>query len=551
MHLPRWTYPLALALITLVVYLPSWQAGMLNYDDNRLILENPVVQSGSFSEVLSTFSGYTDNLYQPLTVVSWWLDQQLSGGSPAWFHATNGLLHAINTALVWLLVFRLTQRAPVALAVGLLFGLHPGHSEAVYWLSARKDLLFSLGYLAALCAYVAPNGSGRKWWAVYGWFLIALLAKPQALTLPVALLLVDGWRGQTLDRKALLEKLPLFVIAGIFGWLALQGYAVAVNPTLDSFRFGWWERGLLSGATLTELAVNQFIPYRLSPFHPFPGALAWWHAALCMAGLALTLLAFRSRKRLPDLWFGWLLFLVQIVPFLPIASTQVVGFLRADRYGYLASVGLYFLAAQLLYPVVQRHWTRWRIPCIAGATIGALAMTGATFQQAAVWNNSQAVWERITEQYPNNAWAYERLGATHNEQHNQGAALAAYQQAVVIDSANYVAWINRGITLYRMQDYRQSIEDFNRVLALAPDHVDALLNRGTAYSKMGSCDRATQDFSRAIALNPDDPKAYFQRGICLLNGQAYSAAIADFSAVLERQGNAALAHYNRGFAYHR
>ena len=67
---------------------------------------------------------------------------------------------------------------------------------------------------------------GWKWLAVsLVMYLSALLSKPTAALLPALLLLVDYWPLQRLNLRALVEKVPFFVIGGVFGVITLISHS--------------------------------------------------------------------------------------------------------------------------------------------------------------------------------------------------------------------------------------------------------------------------------------------------------------------------------------
>jgi len=123
------------------------------------------------------------------------LDCQLYGLDPRGHHFTSLALHGLNGALLFLVLRRYTGAPGRSAVVALLFALHPLRVESVAWVAERKDLLAALFWLLALAAYhryAARPGAGR-----YGLVLLlfscGLLAKPMVVTLPLILLLLDGW----------------------------------------------------------------------------------------------------------------------------------------------------------------------------------------------------------------------------------------------------------------------------------------------------------------------------------------------------------------------
>ncbi len=162
-------------------------------------------------------------------------------------------------------------------------------------------------------------------------------------------------------------------------------------------------------------------------------------------------------------------------------------------------------------------------------------------------------------------------------------ALSDYGDAIRVDPNNSLAYLGRGVLLAtRKRAYNRAIEDFDKVLALQPDNVDALISRGNAYSQIGDNGRALADLDRAIQLAPDNPQAYVIRGLAnnrrgqkqlamqdyeaalkiaprypqaLANRAAllseegrYDQAIADLDESIKADSDNPVAYYNRGYA---
>ena len=126
----------------------------VNWDDPVYISENPLIKDISLEGIKNMFA--TDQVlgaYIPLVLLSWALDYAYGGLDPMVFHTTNLMLHLFNVGLVFYLVKSLAKRNEIAFITALLFGMHPMHVEAVAWITARKDLLYTLFFLCGLMAY--------------------------------------------------------------------------------------------------------------------------------------------------------------------------------------------------------------------------------------------------------------------------------------------------------------------------------------------------------------------------------------------------------------
>ena len=81
--------------------------------------------------------------------------------------------------------------------------------------------------------------------------------------------------------------------------------------------------------------------------------------------------------------------------------------------------------------------------------------------------------------------------------------------------------------------YDDAIADYDKAIALNPNHAYAYNNRAVAYGIKGDLDRAIADLDKAIALNPNDATAYTIRGNAYYVKGDYDRAIADYRKALE------------------
>jgi len=100
-------------------------------------------------------------------------------------------------------------------------------------------------------------------------------------------------------------------------------------------------------------------------------------------------------------------------------------------------------------------------------------------------------------------------------------------------------------------EYDQAIEQYDHVIRLDPDHINALNNRGNAHLAKGAYDEAVADFDRAITLKPDFATAYCNRGNAYQGRGEYDRAIRDYGVALQLKPDMAVALDNRAKAYDR
>ncbi|HEY7434346.1 MAG TPA: hypothetical protein VIE41_04315, partial [Methylomirabilota bacterium] len=209
----RWVIPALLPLVVAAVF-PLAVLGKFQWDDYPLLVENTEYRGLAWSNLRWMFSTNLMGHYMPVTWITYGLDYVLWGLDPFGYHLTNLALHAANTTLVYVVALRLFRAVWAAapgqgadsLRIGaaltaLLFGVHPLRVESVVWITERLDLVCGLFYLLAVLMYlrsVERESTGvwpsrRYYWAAVGMFVLALLSKSMAVTLPVVLLILDAY----------------------------------------------------------------------------------------------------------------------------------------------------------------------------------------------------------------------------------------------------------------------------------------------------------------------------------------------------------------------
>jgi hypothetical protein len=212
---------IGVCVVVLLVHAPSLSARATFLDDHNFALENPLVQNPSWNSAKRFFLEVFEpssipGFYLPLTMTSLMIDRDMAGryDSMRAYHRTSLALHVANTALVGVFLYLLFGRPVIAAGLALLFGLHPLSVESVCWISERKTVLAAFFALWSLIFYVRFTREKKQWHFVACCvvYALALLSKPIAVPLPAMMLLMDHWPLNRLNRKAIVEKWPLFVL---------------------------------------------------------------------------------------------------------------------------------------------------------------------------------------------------------------------------------------------------------------------------------------------------------------------------------------------------
>jgi len=574
----------AVALMTLLVYLKALQNDFVTWDDDVYVFQNPHIRSLNLTFLRWAFFDFYSYNWHPLTWFSHAVDYSLWGLNPLGHHLTNIVIHAANTFLVTLLIVRLLnqqsgsmprnelpsflhERAVLIAAgiTGLMFGLHPIHVESVAWVSERKDLLCALFFFLSIIMYanyadcrlsVASNQTSEtkekdevgRWnqftnkyfLLTLGFFILALLSKPMAVTLPIVLLILD-WnpfdriRSWKTVQAACIEKLPfisLSLVSSVLTVLAQKAGGALVSTKVVPLS----ERLLVAVHSLMAYLENMVWPLNLTAFYPLPLNISLLSAEYLLAiilviGITAVCLAYRKKRKV---WLSvWGYYVVTLIPVLGIV--QVGGQAMADRYTYLPSLGPFLLVglgSAWMWGTVSdlKKWSfALKFFCGAMAAFAFAFLIYSTSEQIGIWKNGFVLWNDVIEKQPNRiSIAYNNRGLAFMEMGRFDKAVEDFNTAIGLDPSTYLAYANLGYLYLNVGSFEKSIDYASRAIVLAPLQAVPYNNRGISYHLIGRYDNALEDFNKAIELDRDYADAYFSRGNLYRGMGRKELAVADY-----------------------
>jgi Flp pilus assembly protein TadD len=526
---------------------PTLWNGFTNWDDPEYVTENPLVGDASPSTLWKVLVEPVVANHHPVTILSYTVDQAIFGEGPFGHHLTNLLLHAINAALVFVLVLRLAGPSPgVAAVVALLFGIHPMHVESVAWISGRKDVLYTLFFLASILVYLDFLRSRRpsRYALAFGLFVLAVFSKPAAVVLPVVLGLVDYLKGRRDLGRCLAEKAPFLVVSVLAGLLTVSAQSeLAIRDVYTPA-----ERIAIGSFAYLAYLVKLVAPVRLSAFYPYPEGevlpavyrFAPWVALAVTGGF----LAVFRKNRLAV--FGLLFFLVNIV--LVLQFVTVGNAVLADRYTYVPYLGLFLLVALGARALAGGEGFRSsrRAAVVSSVlVVGMAVLGGIAFGRTFVWRDSESLWSDVIEKFPRRSReAYEGRGNHRLRAGRLERALPDFDAAVSLDPTRPSVYFNRGQAYVRLGDFDRAIADLSRAIELRPDDAEFVYQRGVARFEQGDDEGALADIDRCLEMDPAHARARLRRGLLLARADRLEEALADLTEGL-RGAPIAEGYWNR------
>jgi len=558
-------------LLTVVVYGAALRNEFVNWDDGVYVVENRHIRfiDGEFFK-WAFFNFYASN-WHPLTWISHALDYAIWGLDPLGHHLTNIILHAVNAFLVVVLAMRLliafkervapdgsrsflNDRAILIAAgtTGLLFGLHPLHVESVAWVAERKDLLCALFFLLSIMTYVryaddvsdkahraehigsAPCAmrfafcTNKHYLIALGFFILALLSKPMAVTLPVVLLILD-WRpfyrisSPKMFLQALMEKTP-------FAACSLASSIVTIMAQKSGGALAAFDvlplpvRMMVAAKSLTDYLMRMILPFDLIPFYAYPQAadVSLFHPSYLPAVLfllAITTLCMVLVKKGEALLPAWCYYVITLVPVLGIV--QVGSQATADRYSYLPGLGPFLLAGLGVAWIVQKtdavrgRSTRTGIRFLIGAlaAVSLIALSGLTIRQQGMWKNSVILWTYTVDKTPDAAFPHMMRAVAFKSAGQIERAIEDYATAISLAPQGFIAYYNLGNIFLQVGRIDDAIELYQRTLALKPDYAEGHNNLAAAFEEKGLLDQAIEQYRIVVRLKPDYAEGHYNLGL--------------------------------------
>ena len=182
--------------ITTFLFMKTINSNFALIDDHVMLRNNDsrALKDFSIKNIVNTFKHSNAGLYHPIVTLSYSLEKTIFGFCPAFFHFDNVILHLINTVLVFLIFLQLSKSFWLSFIIMIFFAIHPTRCEVVCWISARKDLMYSVFYLLSIFFYIKTYEKKNFLFWLYlsaFFYLLSCLSKSMAITLPFVIFLID------------------------------------------------------------------------------------------------------------------------------------------------------------------------------------------------------------------------------------------------------------------------------------------------------------------------------------------------------------------------
>ena len=553
---------LVIAVISFAAYSNSIANGFI-YDDYSQVVRNPIIRElrnipKLFARSAWTFEGAppVSNYYRPVANAFYTLCYVIFGPHPWGFHLVNILFHAGSSVIVFLLAevlfdttgptsakstllpsaFPAGTRRKVGILspsfiAGLLFAVHPVHTEAVNWIAGLSDVAFSFFFLLSLYLYALSQGMRRPAYIVSVLsFFLAVLCKEPALTLPVILISYDYCFGSQAPWSAdrLKRYVPYLIVALIYfalrfsalgglapmrkiGGLSDYEYLINILPLLRQYL----------GMLLLPLSLNFW-----HAFNPITSLLSREGLLSLSVTVAFIVCLAVSLKKNRAAFFALVFVAVPLAPAFYIKG--IIGKPFAERYLYLPSVGFALLLSLLFARVEALPLTVTKRFAAAFLLLAGIYATG-TVARNAVWQDEYTLFADTARKSPDSVIPRLEFGNALLAKNRFDEAIEQYQAAMRMEPQLYVIYHHLGLALAGENRLYEAIEQYRIALTLYPESPEIHADLGHAYAKAGFLRDAVQEFLATAELQPT-AENHNLLGIAYAQSGQIDKAVEEFTA---------------------
>ena len=398
-------------------------------------------------------------------------------------------------------------------------------------------------------------------------YLLALLSKSIAITLPFILVVYDYWflrdgARWTWIRRIVRFHLPYIAITLFYGVMMGRFAGEGISRPVRGF----------DAQIFTQIKGYVYylklllLPVGLNVEHEFTVSRSFFEPAVLLSALILAsvvVLAFRMGRRQKLVRFSALWFFITLAP----PSLIPLNVLVNEHRLYLPMVGFCFLAAWVLS---RRRLGFSKHVLMSGNNLVFLMILlvcgGSVMDRNGVWKDEETLWRDAKRKSPHMPRPHIHLGDICRESGQFDQAEAEYKAALSTDTERYVltgndltvAHNNLGNVYLTRGQFDRAIGEFVQALRVNPDYEKAKRNLkkayelkramggpvarmhaelGDRYRSRGNMDGAISAYRRALDADPGFGEVYYKLGALYESAERIREALEVYRAFLEWGGN--------------
>ena len=542
-----------LVCVSAIIYLNSLSNGFV-YDDMGTIVEN--VHIKHLGKYFSTFYNQSyfkisggEASYRPVATLSYYLLYAILKLNPFGYHLTSFVLHIFNVILVYLLVNVILGDKSSSFIAGLLFACHPVHTEAVNCISYNEDLLAAFFFFLALLLYMKLNTTAPKRNLILFilsllFFLLGLLSKEMAITLPAIVVLYDLTLREPASRKLSLKralevvKNRKYYYIGYLGislfylWLRFfalynqeEGETQIWGPLLD--RIIYLPVLFFDYIKLSLFPLNLNADYVFSYPTRFLDVYPILSLMIVLGLLIFSFVAFRHSKASS---FGIWWFFITLFPVYNIIEIYNP---FAERYLYIPLFGFCLVISIFMESFLSRiSFSKTGALKVSVILIIVVFYSMILINRNKDWKDNYSLWTNTLEIEPNSVRAHGNLARVYQEQGLIEESMREVKKTIELNPKGFKPYYNLGVILGEQGFLKEAISTYKKTIEINPKYKNAHFNLGNIYKEQNLLEEAKQEYKKVLEIDPEDIEARNNLGVIYAIQGKLDAALSEWEKVI-------------------
>ncbi len=483
-----------------IAYLNSLNAPFIS-DDIYSIAKNPDIRH---------FDSVFRNPFSFIQPLLYYISYKIAGTAPIAFRAINLIFH-LGTVFILYALLTQTWNKKIAFISASLFAVHPILTESITWISGGHYVLYGFFFLLSFLLYLNSYKNTRLYLLSLVLFILSLESSALAISLPFVLLLYV--LIQPRPSRNFFSIIPFFLLGGCF-LLLFKSSAVYRLDFLNSFHYAQQNIYNFNPFLIIPVALTTYLQEIL-----WPQQLSFYHTEIFsyqeVAIRTLTVLFFipglifsYKKNKLIFFWLGFFLLSLLLV----LSPIQVASASIAERYVYLASIGIIVPVAYLLYLVSSKNNQLFLWIFIIVLSL----LTIRTILRNINWQTYDNFWLSTLQTSPNSYQAHNQVGNVYFKKGNFIEAADEYKKSITIIPDRAETHFNLASALYASNNLSESLDEYQRALKFNPKLVVIYQNMSEIYFRQNNFVKSEELTKKALQLSPNNIDLFLNLGFIYL-----------------------------------
>lgn len=483
-------YFILLSILVVICYFNSLGNTFVS-DDIMGLVHNPI-----FLDFKNAFSGYNSFSFFPYFILF-----KIDPTNPALFRMINIIFHLGSAYLIFILLAIMTKKKTVGLISAMIFAVHPILIESVTWISGRPYSQYAFFFLLSFLLYLISKkrNSNKLYYYSLAAYAFSVMTSEKATSLFLVFALYEFCFGNW--KKEWKKILPYFIFSLIIAFIVVSGFGHRVQELKTSY---YQEKiDTINPLVQVPIAISSYLGLFL-----WPDNLTIYHTELDFSPLVffaciITVLLFMSAviyswKKNKHIFF-WLSFF--IIALLPTMTPFGVSWIVAERYAYLAILGLAVAAAVLIDWLAENH-EKAKSAIFSILAIIILALSIRTIIRNNDWKDEDHLWPATAKAAPSGAPIHNNLGDVYARKGDHEKAIAEFKKAIEINPRYGDAYHNLANIYQATGRSNEAEENYKKALNINPNIWQSHQNLSAIFFERGDKEKALEHIQKALEINP-------------------------------------------------